>query len=230
MLSRETTRRLLLMSCLFISCLFVAACGEPGIPSGTVSVITSPVHDPSASPAVDATPSTTPSVATSEEPSPSTRRSDKPSGPPARSPTPAAATLTPIGHSVTGTFTYGVPGEPFARGVSVDAHGDTLVLGSWTIQDQPDGPLETGSIDCLLVQGDDAFMFGSPYVSDRAAFLWIHDGRTRGGAGDLAVTWMQASGQLLSEMADWCRNAGLDYPGPGPFPVTSGDVIIRAGS
>ena len=141
---------------------------------------------------------------------------------------------------VTGSYTYiVVEGRP-GRAVTVDAHGTDPIRGTWSFQALPAGVVQSGSVTCLVVEGDDAFMFGPATVGGRAAFLWVRDGGAPGGADDQAITWMQdlptddlppgLDPQTLDEMEDWCESARASYPGIGPIPLASGNLTIHDGS
>lgn len=87
---------------------------------------------------------------------------------------------------VTGSYSYAVfEGGP-TRSVVIDAHGSTPVKGRWSFN----GAI-SGDVTCLVVDGDQAFMFGPGTVGGRGAFFWVRDGAAPGGADDLAITWIQ---------------------------------------
>jgi len=175
-------------------------------------------------------------------PTPSPQPSPSPSPAPSPSPSPSPDRPSPGPEvSITGEYRYVVvKGRP-GRSVTLDVHGTDPVLGSWSLRAAPDGPLQGGPVTCLVVKGRDAFMFGPATTGERAAFLWVRDGKTPGGADDMAVTWMQdlpgdplPSGlkpQTLEEMEGWCRNAGQGRPdGLKLIPLASGNLTIRNGS
>jgi hypothetical protein len=136
---------------------------------------------------------------------------------------------------VTGSYEYVVfEGGP-GRTVEIDAHGTDPVKGSWAFNDRL-----SGDVTCLVVDGDQAFMFGPGTVGGRGAFFWVRDGAARGGAEDEAITWIQdlptdelppeVEPQTLTEMEGWCLNAGEGFPGledPGLVPLTGGNLTIH---
>jgi hypothetical protein len=139
---------------------------------------------------------------------------------------------------VSGSYTYSPNGGAAERGATVEARGSDPVSGSWTFQALPDGAQQTGPITCLLVQGNQAFLFGpSGEEGGRAAFFWVVDG---GADGDRAITWIQdlpsdplppdIEPQTVDEMEGWCRNAGEGYPGLAdtpPVPLLSGSLSVH---
>jgi len=135
-----------------------------------------------------------------------------------------AVAAAPAVDRATGTYTYTSTSGP--KTVTIDARGTDPVKGSWTFQSRQ---TISGTITCLVVDGDDAYMFGPPTSGDLAAFLWVHDGGTPGAAGDLAVTWIEdppgVSRYDRDDMEGWCENAGRGYPGP-IFEVESGNVNV----
>jgi hypothetical protein len=137
--------------------------------------------------------------------------------------------------SVTGSYTYAVfEGGP-ERSVTIDAHGSTPVKGSWSFNGTISGP-----VTCLVVDGDEAFMFGPGTIGGRGAFFWVRDGESSGGDDDQAITWIQdlpsdplppgLKPQTLAQMEGWCLNAGKGFPGlrdPGLVPLVSGNLTIH---
>jgi hypothetical protein len=159
-----------------------------------------------------------------------------PSGPPSTPPT--SSTPSADLDRVSGSYTYKVFGDAPERSVSVEAIGSDPVTGTWTFQALPDGAPQSGPVTCLLVQGNEAFMFGPPAeAGGRGAFLWVIDG---GAANDRAISWMQdlpgdplppnLEPQTLDEMEGWCRNAGEGYPdreNTPPLPLLSGSLSVH---
>jgi hypothetical protein len=140
--------------------------------------------------------------------------------------------------SVTGSYSYVVFEGGAPRSVVVDAHGTDPIKGTWSFG----GGQLSGPVTCLVVDGDQAFMFGPGTVGGRGAFLWVRDGGTPGGSDDEAITWIQDlpgddlprgfKPQTLAEMEGWCLNSGKGYPGAdlGTVPLISGNLTIHAGS
>jgi hypothetical protein len=134
--------------------------------------------------------------------------------------------------NVTGSYSYS-PFEGVVRSAGVQAQGSDPVQGRW----QFDHGRLSGPVTCLVVQGNEAFMFGPGTKGGRGAFLWVRDGGLPGGGGDEAITWIQDlpgddlppgfEPQTLEEMEGWCLSAGADYPGLGPVPVVVGNITIR---
>jgi hypothetical protein len=151
-----------------------------------------------------------------------------------------APTTTPVVPTVTGSFTYVLREGAAGRSVSIDAAGMDPVVGTWSFQALPDGAVQSGSVTCLVLVDNEAFVFGAPArAGERAAFIWLQDGDGPGGAGDRAVTWMQdlasdplppdVQPQTQEEMRGWCQNAGEGFPGaedPGTVPLTTGELTI----
>jgi hypothetical protein len=135
----------------------------------------------------------------------------------------SAVAAAPVDRA-SGSYSYTSSSGP--KTVSVDAHGTNPVKGSWTFKSRV---VLSGTITCLVVQGDDAYMFGLPSNGDRAAFLWLHDGGTPGTAGDEAVTFIEdAPGEspyTRADMESWCVNAGDGFPAP-LFPLDSGNLSV----
>jgi hypothetical protein len=143
-----------------------------------------------------------------------------------RLPASSAPTAPWIGYRVSGSFAYRGP-DAVEYSVDVSGFTDTLTLGEWTVQALPDGPRLPVSIDWFDVSGSDAFISGYPSGgNDRAGCLVIHDGGLPGGAGDQAVMWLQESAQEPAELFASCGPASA-LPGPGPFPLTSGELVIE---
>lgn len=146
---------------------------------------------------------------------------------------------------VKGTYTYNYF-SPVDRLVSVDAKGHDLVKGSWSWQQQaPSGSSASGTVSCLVVDGQDAWMAGPATTAGYiAAFLWVHDGGLPNGAGDMAVTWIADPGETLADMVTLCQHKatvftpeamtamGLAYwPGLDGMvqrPLTSGNLDVRS--
>jgi len=146
----------------------------------------------------------------------------------------AALAAGPVA-TVTGSYSYQVFEDGPTRSVDIDAHGTDPVKGSWAFS----GRLR-GVVTCLVIDGNDAFMFGPGTVGGRGAFFWVRDGNAPGGSDDQAITWIQDlptdplppgfEPQTLEEMEGWCLNAGEGFPGledPGLLPLTSGNLTIH---
>ena len=87
--------------------------------------------------------------------------------------TPEATTVIP---AVAGSFTYVVREGAGVALSSIDAAGTAPVRGTWSFQALPDGAIQSGSVTCLAVRGNEAFAFGAPGTGGRAAFFWLQDG------------------------------------------------------
>jgi putative zinc finger protein len=157
-------------------------------------------------------------VPSSVVPSPSTA-----SIPPSASPEPA--------RFVAGAYTYG---EPVTRRDAVSAHFDQgAPAGEWsrTIPATSAGDSFGGPITCLVISGSDAWLAGPATTATdgstgRAAYLHLHDGGPNG-SGDAAILWLSNAGETLTTMEGWCESRFI--PG-GPFPLTSGDIVVQDGS
>ena len=137
-------------------------------------------------------------------------------------------------HTATVVFEGGA-----ARNVTINALGTDPVKGSWSFGGRSNDRI-SGPVTCLLVEGDEAFMFGPWTVGGRGAFLWVRDGATPGGADDEAITWIQdlptdpprpaSSPGPWRRWEGWCLNAGEGFPGPedpGTVPLISGNLTIQ---
>jgi Putative zinc-finger len=173
-----------------------------GSPSASIATV---APSPSSSPST--------SVAPSVSPSPTSAPSAQPS------PTDAAF--------VNGAYTYN---EPNPRRDAISAHfEDGRPVGAWSRIVPPTGASEHygGTLTCLVIDGDDAWMAGPATVAtdgrqDVAAFIHVHDGGADG-KGDMAVLWLANPGQSLALMEGWCRTR---YVPVGPFPLDTGDVEV----
>lgn len=177
---------------------------------------------PSPEPTATASPTASPTLGASPSTSPTSRSTPStPSSPPSLS-------VPAVSASLVGTYSYSVV-EGSGRGVSIDARSDTAgaITGTWSIWAMPDGPLNTGTITCLVVRGQDAYASGPGSDGAPATFFWVHDGGPAG-AGDRAISWLQDPGQPASELEGWCRDAAASYPfNFTPVTLTSGDITVR---
>ena len=123
---------------------------------------------------------------------------------------------------VTGSYTYTSPSGP--KTVSIDAHATNPLKGSWTFTNQR-GESLSGPITCLVVDGSDAWMAGPATTGAAGAFLYLHDGGSPG-RDDLAVTWIQDSGQPFAELQNWCETKSTHVE---RYPLDAGNVVIHEG-
>ena len=191
--------------------LTLAAIGLPLLVGGRlISQPTPPVStEPgtSASPTMGPTPSQSvlgPSDAPSSLPSPSTPRA-----------------------FVAGAYTYG-PNE--SRRDTIAAHFEDGPVGEWSrrVPATGDGETYAGTVTCLEIEGSDAWMAGPETMASdgstgRAVLIYVHDGGPNG-EDDAVIMWRGSEGQTLATMTSWCEDHFI--PG-GPFPLTSGDVVVR---
>jgi hypothetical protein len=87
-----------------------------------------------------------------------------------------------------------------------------------------------GPVTCLVVDGRDAWLAGpatttSDGSTDRAAFLFVHDGGPDG-EGDTAILWMNDPGQTLATLEGWCEAKFIPAE---PYPLDEGDVVVVDG-
>ena len=109
---------------------------------------------------------------------------------------------------------------------------DGRVVGEWWRSTKVGGNQESfgGPVTCLVIEGDDAWVAGRATTAtdgetDHAIFFRLHDGGPDG-AGDQAVGYLNNPGQTLATMEGWCQTK---YTPAGPFPLTSGDLVVDAG-
>jgi hypothetical protein len=172
--------------------------------------------DPSAAP--------TPSVAVSATASPSIS-----SEPSTAIPSPSPTSFG-FGQSVNGAYTYS---ETAPRRAAISARFvDGRPEGAWSRRIPPTGASQvwTGTITCLVIVGEDAWMAGPVTETtedrpDQAVFILAHDGGPEGD-GDTVTMWLNNYGETLALLEGWCRDRYI----PGDrYPLTSGDVTINAG-
>jgi hypothetical protein len=176
-------------------------------------------------------PATLVAIAESPTPAPSVAPS-----PASIAPSPSTSSIVPSASPgpagfVAGAYTYG---EPVTRRDAVSAHfegGDPAGEWSRTIPATRAGDSYGGPITCLVISGSDAWLAGPATTAtdgstDRAAFLHLHDGGPKG-RGDQAILWLSNPGETLTTMEGWCQTQFI--PG-GPFPLTSGDIVVQDGS
>jgi hypothetical protein len=207
---RRVDARLVLV---LAAALVLAAIGVPLIAGGRLAPEPPPVTTQSPVPA--ATPSPPPSAS---EVAPSVV---VPSLPP--SPTGSEA-------FVAGAYTYGVSE---VRRDTVAAHVDGGPVGEWSRTVPATGAGETfaGSVTCLEISGSEAWMAGpvtmaTDGTTGGAMMAYFHDGGPDG-EDDAVVLWQSTAGQTLTTMTTWCENHFIPA---GPFPLISGDVVVRDGS
>jgi hypothetical protein len=123
---------------------------------------------------------------------------------------------------VTGTYGYTSTSGP--KTVSIDAHGTDPVKGTWSFRSTRANI--RGVVTCLVVDGSDAWLAGTPTNGEFGAFFYLHDGGTPG-TNDLAVTWIQDPGQPFEQLQGWCETQYTDVP---LFEVESGNLVVRSGS
>lgn len=146
--------------------------------------------------------------------------------------------------TVAGHYTYNIFGDPCNwRTWTIHAVGTNPVKGSWTVDRWTCGGLTnslTGSVTCLRVDGDDAWVAG-PIAGGGAAFIFLHDGGSPGAAGDRALGWFADPPQTLEDMETICEAMPsppflLWSAGPPPGlvqidaqPVIKGNLTVRDG-
>jgi hypothetical protein len=123
---------------------------------------------------------------------------------------------------VTGSYAYTSTSGP--KTVSIDAHGSDPVKGTWSFRST--GANISGVVTCLVVDGSDAWIAGTPTNGEFGAFFYLHDGGTPG-TDDLAVTWIQDPGQPFKQLQGWCETQYTDVP---LFPLDGGNLVVRSGS
>lgn len=164
--------------------------------------------------------------------SPSQTPSDEPPLSPSLEPSSAAPSTStaPVGagQSVNGSFTYS-ENIPKRGGISahfVEGHAE----GAWSKRVPATGNSQIwkGTITCLVVFGNEAWMAGP--VTDSpdgttAIFILVRDLGAEGD-GDRAMMWLNDHGETQNLLEGWCR----DRFRPGaPFLLTSGDIKVRGG-
>jgi hypothetical protein len=209
--------------------LLLAATLGLGIIGWPLVVGGSPDPVPSAAPtpslATVATPSPpTPSLAVSATASPSIS-----SEPTTAVPSPSA-TPVGVGQSVNASYTYS---DTAPRRAAISARiVDGRPEGAWSRRIPPTGASQVwaGTITCLVIVGQDAWMAGPVTETtedrpDQAVFILAHDGGPEGD-GDTVTMWLNTHGETLELLEGWCRDRYI----PGDrYPVTSGDVTIEGG-
>jgi hypothetical protein len=123
--------------------------------------------------------------------------------------------------------------EQAPRRDSVAAHfEDEQPTGEWTRNQPPTGPGNSfaGPVTCLVIDGNEAWLAG-PSTTDTvgdtpAVFIHLVDGGPDGD-GDEAILWRVNRSQTLATMEGWCRTK---FSPDGPFPITSGDIVVEDGS
>jgi hypothetical protein len=184
--------------------------GGPGQGPGSGGGTPSQAAVPTASPTPAPTDSPTPSADPSDEPSPSTA-----------APSPAS-----VG-SVNGSFTYS-EFEP-RRGSITARFVDGAPDGAWSRRVPPAGnsKIWSGTITCLVIDGDEAWMAGPVTVSadrktNQAIFILARD-RGPQGEGDRVLMQLSTSGETLAVFEGWCR---AKFRPRAPYPLTDGDIRI----
>lgn len=179
---------------------------DPGSGGATPSLASAPTASPTSSPT--ATP--TRSVEPSAQPSPSTA-----------APSPALA------GSVNGQFIYS-EFEP-RRGSISAGYVDGAAEGAWSRKVPPAGnsKIWNGTITCLVIDGDEAWMAGPVKVSadgetSQAIFILARD-RGAQGEGDRVLMQLSMSGETLALFEGWCREK---FRPRAPYPLTDGDIRI----
>jgi hypothetical protein len=123
---------------------------------------------------------------------------------------------------VSGSWTYSVPG---GRHVSIQASlFDGSPRGAWHFTNTSSGNSLEGTITCLVIDGDAAWLAGPTDDGDLAQFTFLYDGGVPGAGNDFAVTWITDPGQTLADMEAWCESQNdLGFS----FEVESGNVTVR---
>jgi hypothetical protein len=195
----------------------IVAVGVPLIAGGPRDVVRSPVPTPSHASVP------TPSVSAPATASPSA--SVQPS--PVPSPSPVASPSPVLIKSVNGQFIYS---EFEPRRGSISARFlDGAPDGAWSRRVPPAGnsKIWSGTITCLVIEGDDAWMAGPVTVSadgkrDQAIFIVARD-RGPQGEGDRVLMQLSTSGETLALFEGWCRDK---FQPRAPYPLTEGDIRI----
>lgn len=185
----------------------------PGSGGPTPSQASLPTASPTPSPTPPPTDSPTPSPEPSQEPSPST--------------TAPSPVLIP---SVNGSFTYS-EFEP-RRGSIAARLVDGVPDGAWSRRVPPAGnsKIWSGTITCLVIEGDEAWMAGPVTVSadrkaNQAIFILARD-RGAQGEGDRVLMQLSNSGETLALFEGWCREK---FRPRVPYPLTDGDIRVDNG-
>jgi hypothetical protein len=85
-------------------------------------------------------------------------------------------------------------------------------------------------VTCLVIDGNEAWLAG-PSTTDTvgntpAVFIHLVDGGPAGD-GDEAILWRANTSQTVETMEGWCQTK---FVPDGPFPITSGDIVVDDGS
>ena len=158
----------------------------------------------------------------SASPSPLGTESPSPSASP--SPSPSLGD----GSFVTGAYVYG---QTIKRRDSIAAHLEGgVAVGEWsrTIPATGAGNVYGGSITCLVIDGEDAWMAGvvtsaTDEKNGRAVSIHVLDGGPDG-AGDGAFLLIGSTAQTLLTMEEWCRRK---FSPADPYPLVSGDIVVN---
>jgi hypothetical protein len=205
---RRFDRRLILA---LAAALLVGAIGVPLIVGGPSSI---PPPEPSPSVGlIEPSPSDAPTFTPTDAAIPSA------SVEPSPAPVPTGA-----GPFINGNYTYQIRRDSIAARLE-----DGNATGEWWRQTTVAGKLETysGPITCLRISGKDAWLAGRTTAAtdgreDVAMFFHLHDGGPNGD-GDEAVGYLANPGQTLATMESWCESM---FVPTGPFPLSSGDVVV----
>lgn len=132
-----------------------------------------------------------------------------------------------VGPFVDGAYTYG----QLVRRDTLAAWFEGEPTGAWSRTTTVRGKLESygGPVSCLVISGTDAWLAGRVTTAtdgrtDLAIFFHVHDGGPDGD-GDMAIGWLSESGETIATMEGWCRTRFIPT---GPFPLTTGDLIVQA--
>ena len=161
-------------------------------------------------------------------PTPLLTDSPKASVQPSIEPSPSLAGPSPaLTGSVNGSFTYS--GSEPRRGSVSASFPDGVPAGAWSRRVPPTGnsKIWSGTITCLVIDGDEAWMAGPVTVSadgktKQAIFILVRD-RGPQGDGDRVLMQLSNSGETLAVFEGWCRDR---FRPETPFPLTSGDIRI----
>ncbi len=144
------------------------------------------------------------------------------------SPVPPSPSPSSPARFIAGAYIYG---ENPPRQDTVSAHFEDGPVGEWTRRSPAttDGDTFAGTVTCLVIDGSEAWLAGPMTAatdgSTGAAMLYVHDGGPNG-EGDEVVLWLATSAQTLATMTGWCESRFIPA---GPFPLTSGDVVVEDG-
>lgn len=132
--------------------------------------------------------------------------------------------------TVTGNFSYLIFGQAgHIRTVSIDAQGTSPVRGAFSFTAVELGLTFTGSVTCLVVSGNEAWLAGRTTTSGVYWFMYLKDGGTPGAKGDQVSGWISDPGETLSLMESYCTGKVSSPYGLPAFDVVAGNLSIHLG-